>query len=400
VTSARSKLEGDYQEAGDGSIVQKGAFLSTRRAKPVSSVRILGTRGIPAGHGGFEVYAQHLALHLVNSNVEVTVYCQNSKVQNTEETYWRGVRCIQIPAGESALGSIVFDAKAMFHALGEAGPLYTLGYNTAFLNILPWLLRRKNLINMDGLEWKRSKWSWVIKAWFYINERIAVRVASHLMADNPEIKAYLVAKGTPADRISVAAYGARRITHAPDSFLAAFGLVSRSYALVVARPEPENSILEIVRAFRKAETGLKLVVLGRYRPGENAYHKDVMDSADDTVIFPGPIFEREKIDCLRYHCRLYIHGHQVGGTNPSLVEALGASSAVLAFDNVFNRWTAGTAAAYFSGEDDCQAHIDRLLRPDAAHVLETMRKRSGKKFSEEFELKEVMEKHAAIIGTG
>ena len=124
--------------------------------------------------------------------------------------------------------------------------------------------------------------------------------------------------------------------------------------------EPENSILEVVQAWSRKPRGCKLVVLGRYEAG-HAYQRAVQAAASAEVIFPGAVYEKPVVQALRFHARFYVHGHQVGGTNPSLVEALGAGNAVLAHDNRYNRWVAGDAGVYFADEAECALAIERLL---------------------------------------
>jgi glycosyltransferase involved in cell wall biosynthesis len=190
-------------------------------------------------------------------------------------------------------------------------------------------------------------------------------------------------------------YGSDCIQNADQELLGRYGLEPGKYCLVIARAEPENSIFEIVNAFSRKARGFKLVVLGDYNPAKNRYHKKVTDSASDEVIFSGAIYEKSSIQSLRYFCRLYIHGHRVGGTNPSLVEALGAGSAILAHDNRFNRWVAGGGAHYFKGLNECAEKLDEILDDD--HELERMRNLSLERHKEEFTWEEVLAKYEALL---
>jgi len=204
----------------------------------------------------------------------------------------------------------------------------TLGYNTAVFCLAYRLKGIANLINMDGIEWRRQKWSTLERVWLYFNERAGCWLGNHLIADHPEIKAHLATR-VANSKITMIPYGADRIDNADSGVLAQYGLQPGGYAMVIARPEPENSILEIVAAFSRKPRGMRLVVLGRYDL-EMPYHKQVMDAASAEVMFPGAIYDKATVSALRFHSALYAHGHQVGGTNPSLVEAMGAGSAVLA----------------------------------------------------------------------
>lgn len=337
----------------------------TMRSPEKMKLSILGTRGIPAKHGGFETFAERLALYLTERGWEVTVYCQLDGAGQTYEDTWRGIRRVNIPVKlNGAVGTIMFDWKSTLHAAGEDSLKLTLGYNTAVFSLLYRLRGRTNLFNMDGIEWKRPKWSLPEKIWLMMNEVCGCYLGNHLIADHPGIKRHLETR-VSSEKISVLLYGSDALKEASREMLDRFGVEPGKYALLVARPEPENSILETVRAFSASASGMKLVVLGNYYPDGIPYHKAVLDAASDQVIFPGAVYEPEVINALRFHCGFYIHGHTVGGTNPSLVEALGAKSPVLAHDNQFNRWVAGDGAIYFRDEAECREQIAGLVGDQA-----------------------------------
>ncbi|TPE48178.1 DUF1972 domain-containing protein [Amaricoccus solimangrovi] len=334
------------------------------RGKTERYLNIIGTRGIPANHGGFETFAERLALHLTEIGWGVTVYCQDSSDPATKVDTWNGVRRVTIHGPNNPLGTITFDVKCVLDCVDRPGIDLVLGYNTAFLAIYQRLKGRYVVINMDGIEWKRSKWSLPAKLWFLMNELIGANVANRVIADHPRIRSHLQGR-TRTDPI-VIPYGADALRDVPWTPLPGFEIAPDRYFLSVARLEPENSILEIIRGFvQAAPPGFHLVVLGQVDP-ENAYHRALLAEANDYVHFPGGIYDKPMLGSLRYHARAYVHGHQVGGTNPSLVEALGAGSAVLAHDNRFNRWTTGRRQFYFRSEEDCAEMIARLARDDAA----------------------------------
>ena len=344
-------------------------------------VLFLGIRGIPAKHGGFETFAERLALYLVNRGWEVKVYCQATG-KKVVENNWKGIKLIHIPApNDGALSSIAFDFKSALHSLKQEGVVMTFGYNTAIFSILHWLKKRITIMNMDGLEWTRQKWSLLAKVWLYINEHFGAWLNQYLIADHPEIKKHLSRYIDPK-KITVIAYGTEPVPTADPDFLKAYNLVPNQYGLVIARPEPENSILEIVSGFSSRKRGYKLVVLGKYFPETNPYHKQVIDAASEEVIFAGAIYEKEIVNSLRFYSRLYLHGHTVGGTNPSLVEALAAGSPVLAHNNRFNRWVAGPGAQYFNNANDCAIALDKLL-PNT-EKLARMKKASIDRYEAEF----------------
>jgi glycosyltransferase involved in cell wall biosynthesis len=260
-------------------------------------------------------------------------------------------------------------------------PVLTLGYNTAIFCILYRLMGVRNVINMDGIEWNRGKWNAFERMWLYANEKLGAWLGNHLIADHPEIKKHLE-KFTNGKKITVIPYSADIVENADVSLIEPYGLETGRYSILIARPEQENSILEIVKAYSKKERGIPLVVLGKYSVDTNPYHEAVIDSAGDEVKFVGAIYDQEIVQALRFYARFYVHGHTVGGTNPSLVEALGAGSAVLAHGNKFNRWVAGAGARYFSTEEECAQEIDELLQND--DLIEMMKRHSIQQFRENF----------------
>lgn len=348
---------------------------------PQKSLRILGTRGVPAAHGGFETFAEYLSLYLVSLGWRVVVYCQEDGIGPVFEDTWEGVERVHIPVAQKGpKGTIVFDWKATAHAAKHSDLCLTLGYNTA---VFCGLLRIKgipNLINMDGIEWTRMKWGTFAKLWYWINDWAGCWVANHLVADHPQIKVHLQSR-VSADKITTIPYGADAVTSAPTAPVQALGLEPGRFMTVIARAEPENSLLEIVQGFSANPRGMQLVVLGNYQ-SSNGYHRKVIAAAGAEVIFVGAIYDKTVVQALRFHSAAYVHGHQVGGTNPSLVEAMGAGNAVIAHDNRFNRWVVGKDARYFSGADDFSQCMDDLIsNPIKLHNL---RKQGEFRFKQEF----------------
>lgn len=360
-------------------------------------VAIMGIRGVPAQHGGFETFAEHLALYLVEREWQVTVYCQDEGMEGPVRIDdWRGVRRITIPVKRGgAAGTVLFDWRSVQHVMGtDQHLLLTLGYNTA-LFCTPYRFRGiRNLINMDGIEWKRDKWKWYERAWLWLNERAGCLIGSHLVADHPSIADHLATR-VSRRKITMIPYGANEVVSADVAHLAPLGLEPGRFITVIARAEPENSILDIVRAFSHKRRGIKLVLLGKYQPDSNPFHREVMAAAGDEVLFPGAIYDKAIVEALRFYGRFYVHGHRVGGTNPSLVEALGAGSAVLAHDNRFNRWVAGEGACYFTDMASCADVIDRLLVDDGE--IEHMRTASRARFHQMFTWDTVLAQYERLL---
>ena len=377
-------------------------------SKPLAGrrIRILGTRGVPNAHSGFEAFAEALAPYLVERGWDVVVYCQEDAATWTspdaDESVWRGVRRVHIPIQQAGpLGTIVFDWRCTLHALRDplGGTALVLGYNTALFSLLYKLRGVKSVMNMDGIEWRRAKWGPLERLWFFVNEWLGCLLSDHLIADHPAIALRLERRRrVAARRISMIPYGAREVRSASTTALRPLGLAGRRYALVIARPEPENSILEIVRAFSRRRRDCALVVVGPY--GRDVkYQRRVLEAASDEVLFPGPIFDHPTVDALRLFACLYVHGHTVGGTNPSLVEALGAGLPVLARDNEFNRWVAAGAGHYFRDEDECERQFSALLAPQSAGSLDGLRAAARARHAEAFTPPRVLDEYAQLLAS-
>lgn len=368
--------------------------MTNTQSKP-KRMCILGTRGIPARHGGFETFAEQLALYLCAKGWDVTVYCQVNATEPKREIIWQGVRLVHIPSGDdSPLATIIFDLKAVLDAAKRGALVLTLGYNTAIFLLWFKLMGVPNLINMDGIEWKRSKWSFPARCWLFMNERMAAWFANHLVADHPQILAHH-AKHTRSSKITMIPYGAPLVPTARQDTVCGFGLKPDEYVLVVARAEPENSILEIVQSFCAKKRHCKLAIVGNYHPDQVPYHAKVIAAANEDVMMLGAEYDHSKLSALRFHAKLYVHGHQVGGTNPSLVEALGASNAILAHDNAFNRWVAGPGSAYFHSIKECTEKFDALL--ENPHALRQMREASRRRHSEKFQWPDVLAQYEQLL---
>jgi hypothetical protein len=364
-------------------------------------VLILGIRGIPAAHGGFESFAEKLSLFLVKRNWRVTVYCQEEAKAVTNRfafDSWGGVDRVHVRVARTgAPGTIEFDWHAVCHAATQDGVCMVFGYNTAVL--LAELRRsgKKILINMDGFEWRRPKWSLPVRSWFYVNEWVGARIGHRLIADHPAIADHLATRRSRA-AITMIPYCADEVTAAPASLVAAMGLVPGSYLVSIARIEPDNNILPIVATFSRRPRGARLVVLGKMEDG-NPYHTAIKASASREVMFPGAIYDMATVQALRFHARAYCHGHMVGGTNPSLVESLWCGSAVLAHRNRFNLWTAGPNQFFFADTTECDAMIDRILTDDVAiaRARKAARARAETSFASD-DVLSAYERELALLG--
>lgn len=327
---------------------------------------ILGTRGVPAQHGGFETLAQELSLYLVQNGWRVTVYCHETWDRTSPyETMWGRVRRVHIPVKQQGwLGTLMFGYKSALHARNQSCMTLTLGYHNAVFSLLQRLRKKTNVFHMGGLVYQGANEGALVKFWLKANERFALWFGNHLIVDHPNMLEHF-AKRTKKTKMSLLLNGADTVTKADAQIVRDLGLEPGKYSTVISLPNPSHSLLEIVQGFSQTQRAHTLVVLGAIDE-HHPYHQSVLAAASQEVLFLGPIYDKTTVQALRHHSYLYAHGHQQGGTNPSLVEALGAANPVIAHDNPFNRWVTGDkAAVFFSDAQSCAQRFDELLaRPD------------------------------------
>ena len=319
---------------------------------------IVGTRGIPARYGGFETFAERLAVGLVARGVDVTVVCPRSA--GPRPTRYRGVRLDYVPAcGGGTAATLLYDLLSLWRACWRSDVVYMLGYASSVFCILPRLLGREVWINMDGLEWKRSKWRGLPRLWLRFTEAVACLVATRLIFDSAAVARNVLARHSRRGPSTVIAYGADVERERPDAdVIDELGLAEGEYYLAVCRFEPENQVREIVEAYRASSCTRPLVLVTN--DVESPYARETRALEDERVRFVGSVYEPDRLFALRAGCRAYVHGHTVGGTNPSLLESMACGVPVLAHDNPFNREVLGEAGRWFASPRELTTVFDAV----------------------------------------
>jgi Glycosyltransferase len=309
-------------------------------------IGILGTRGIPNSYGGFEQFAEHLALGLVQRGHRVFVYTSN--LNPYKEKQWRGINLIHCKNWEDKLGSagqFIYDLNCINDARKQNfDVLLHLGYTSDSIWHRLWPRHTINIVNMDGVEWRRAKYS-KLSQWFLKKaERLAALRADHLISDSIEIKKYLL---TQYDKDSTyIPYGADPFSQGDSSLLDPLHLQPSRYFLMVARLEPENNIEMIIEGILRSAASETLVIVGN--PITALGKKLQRKYSGEKIQFVGAVYDQTLLSNLRFFSKLYFHGHSVGGTNPSLLEAMACGCRIAAHDNVFNRAVLENGADYFS----------------------------------------------------
>jgi glycosyltransferase involved in cell wall biosynthesis len=323
-------------------------------------IAILGTRGIPARYGGFETFAEQLSVRLVQHGIDVTVYCERTTEAHPISDY-KGVQLRYLPAPRMGpLSTILFDIHALWDARSQFDLVYMLGYGASAFCWIPRLFGTEVWINMDGLEWRRTKWSRLARTYLHVSEAIAMLTPNRIVADARAIKESLESRYRKLPPCDVIPYGCEVLDEAPDlALLRDLGLEPKSYYVVVCRFEPENHVREIVQGFKASRSKFKLVLVGD-SASPSAYVATLTEMRDHRVHFLGTIYDKERLSALRYHSVAYVHGHSVGGTNPSLLESMGCGNFVIAHDNCFNREVLADTAVYFKDARTLTSSIEEF----------------------------------------
>jgi glycosyltransferase involved in cell wall biosynthesis len=329
------------------------------------TLAMVGTRGVPARYGGFETAVEEVGRRLADAGHRVVVYCRRSGDDAAQRPdRFLGMELVHLPAARKrSLETLSHTALSVGHLVRHRTDAAFV-FNAANAPLLP-LVRAARIpvaTHVDGLEWRRAKWGGAGRRYYRTAEALAVRWSDALIADATGIADYYRREfDAPTTLLS---YGAPLIAPGEDR-LAELGLRPGGYHLVVARFEPENHVDVIVDGYARSGATRPLVVVGS-APYSDAYTARVHELGDDRVRFLGGVWDQVQLDQLYAHCATYLHGHSVGGTNPSLLRALGAGAAVLAFDVDFNREVAGDSGRYFTDAADVAALLDAAeADPDA-----------------------------------
>lgn len=323
-------------------------------------ILILGTRGIPNRYGGFEYFAEKLAEKLTLFGHEVLVF---EPVNQMVSSTMHG-KAIKYPIKVSGwlpknLQRLQYDLKSLLDAKRLYPSLIIrCGYSHAiFLPFFGKTFRKKIVTNVDGLEWKREKWSTLGRTFLKFCEYLSAKFEPNLIADSKVIQNYLQEKY--GRQIGYISYGADIPPKASEQYLLKLGLVPYDYLLTVARLEPENGISEIIEA--SITTKKKIVLVG---PTNTSYAKRLLSqySSNGLVRFLGGIFDENGLNSLRTFCAAYIHGHSVGGTNPALLGAMVSGCIIIAKNNAFNREVLGEQGFFYSNPSVLIDKIETLLK--------------------------------------
>lgn len=323
-------------------------------------VAIVGIQGVPANYGGFETLVENIIGENCSEGIEYTIYC-SSKDMPTKIKEYKGARLKYVPLRANGVQSIPYDIISMIRCMSGYDSILILGVSGCiFLPVLKLFCRKKIIVNIDGLEYRRAKWKKWVRKYLKLSEKIAVRFADAVITDNKGIQEYV--KIEYKKDTQLIAYGGNHalIDISPEreeEILGQYAIGKKEYYMSVCRIEPENNCHITLETF--AKNNKKLVFIGNWN--RNGYSRELKEKYKDkysNIILLDSIYDLDILYTLRKNTKCYIHGHSAGGTNPSLVEAMFFGCPILAYDVIYNRETTWHKAHYYSNEEELQYLIN------------------------------------------
>ena len=328
----------------------------------MKNIAIIGIQGIPANYGGFETLVENIIGENCSNDIRYTVFC-SSKDMPTKIKEHKGAKLKYVRFRANGVQSIPYDIVSMIRSIHGYDAILILGVSGCiFLPIFKLFCRKKVIVNIDGLEYRRAKWKSWVRRFLKLSEKIAVRFADVIITDNKGIQDYV--KEEYKKETVLIAYGGNHAVidiskEREEEILKQYNLAKGSYSISVCRIEPENNCHITLEAFKNCNE--KLVFIGNwYRNGYSNKLKEEYSTCSNIAML-NSIYDLEILYTLRKNAKYYIHGHSAGGTNPSLVEAMFFGRPILSFDVIYNRETTKNKAHYYTNAKDLSALIEQSV---------------------------------------
>ena len=336
----------------------------------MKDVFIIGSRGLPAQYGGFETFVEKLVSHKVSPTIRYHVACLSDESTGKHFDY-KGADCFTVnPPKLGPARVIAYDMMAINYSLklikkeGIQAPIFYILGNTIGAFIVHFAKKIQSiggilLVNPDGLEWKRAKWSKPVQSYLKYSEKEMTKYANLIISDNRGIETY-IQNTYPWSRTTFIAYGtdlSKTTLTAEDTpvrdWYQKWQTQEKDYYLILGRFVPENNYETAIREFMKSSTERDLVIICNHEG--NAYFDELRQitgfDKDKRVKFVGTVYDQDLLKYIRNQAFAYIHGHEVGGTNPGLLEALAQTDLNLIYNVDFNHQVAQETALYWNKED-------------------------------------------------
>lgn len=335
-------------------------------------IAIIGTQGVPARYGGFETLVENIISQL-SANFCVTIFCSSKDLDTRMENY-KGAKLKYLPLSANGIESVIFDILSILISLLRSDRILILGSSGCI--ILPLLVfwRKKFVINIGGLDWKRSKWSKLAQTYLKISESFGIRYSNIVISDNKGIANYI--KSEYKRDSFLIPYGSDHVliddNIEKDNLLEnKYSYIPKNYFCTVARIQEDNNIEMILESFKNVNENV--VIVGNWNNSE--YGKSLKSTYKNqrNIYLLDAIYDVYELNFIRSNCFAYIHGHSAGGTNPALIEAMQLRLVILCYSNQFNEYTTGFKAKYFSSKSDLTRLLKNIKTFDLENIKDDMK---------------------------
>jgi glycosyltransferase involved in cell wall biosynthesis len=353
-------------------------------------VAIIGTNGIPSKYGGFETLVEYLVINLAEK-YEITVFC-STKLNKEKIATYKGVKLEYINLDANGWQSIFYDMISIYRSYKKFDKVLILGCSGSLIQPLFKKYMNKFIMNLGGLDWQRSKWGYFTRKYLKLSEGIGIKYSKYIISDNLGIRDYLL-KEYEVDSILVT-YGGDQVSKIvpEESDKIKYPFLRSEYAFTVARIQPDNNIDLLLNSFDESSF-LPFVFVGNWNNSEYGKKVKAKYSNHANLILLDAIYDHRELNMLRSNCKVYLHGHSAGGTNPALVEAMNLELPVIAFDSIFNKYTTNFEAAYFSNSNELKSILSSLSDEDLISNSQKMLKMAKKHYT----WKHISAQYAAVF---
>ena len=362
-------------------------------SKLKNNVAIIGTQGIPNKYGGFETLVEYLVEHLA-SEVNLTVIC-SSKVYTHKPRFHKGCRLHYINFKANGIQSVLYDSYSLYKTLKKYDKVLILGTSAGLIMPIISGYRNKFVLNIGGVDWKRSKWNFIGKLFLKYSEYMMIKYSDTIISDNKGIKEYVFNRYHRKSRIIP--YGGDHAfrVNITEKYLSLFPFLSEKFAFGLARIQADNNIDIILEVF-KGNSDMLLVFVGNW--DSNNYGRSLKEKyrSSSNIKMIDAIYKKEMLNVLRSNCSVYIHGHSAGGTNPALVEAMYLGLPLFAYASIYNRHTTEDKAQYWNNGHD----LEYLINNKSQVVLDIMGKELQEIAKNKYTWKIVTSKYKELLGQG
>jgi len=327
---------------------------------------IVGTSGIPNNYGGFETLAEYLVKYLADQ-IDITVYCSSKDMVSSFPEY-NGAKLKYIPVTSHGVFGILYDSLSILNAANQFDKILLLGFGGGFvMPLLSKATKKKIIVNIGGLDWKRNKWSPTARKVIKKAEELLIKNCGYVISDNIGIKDYLLKEYKRESTLITYGGDQAMQKEVADESRQQYPFLNSNYAFIVTRIQRDNNINLMLDAF-SAQDQLPFVMVGNWDNSDYGIETKKQYSGKPNLILLDAIYDRDKLDVLRSNCTLYIHGHSVGGTNPSLAEAMYLGLPVIAFASGYNEYTTANEALYFSAAAELTEIIKNYKSIDRKNI--------------------------------